>query len=147
MKHHFIKIMVCLFMLSNCSLDNGSNSESGTITIVFWHLTNTSGGLAGVDDQFDLDKVIWSFNEVNSTLIIQNNNTDDTKQDGLPSGTYSFSVSLNSGSYFIYIDGAEFGSYSISDTELIIDQNITTSGTGADGFVYTFKKVTEEVDI
>ncbi|RED48169.1 hypothetical protein DFQ02_1047 [Seonamhaeicola aphaedonensis] len=139
--------MVCLFMLSNCSLDNGSNSESGTITIVFWHLTNTSGGLAGVDDQFDLDKVIWSFNEVNSTLIIQNNNTDDTKQDGLPSGTYSFSVSLNSGSYFIYIDGAEFGSYSISDTELIIDQNITTSGTGADGFVYTFKKVTEEVDI
>lgn len=134
-------------MLSNCSLDNGSNSESGTITIVFWHLTNTSGGLAGVDDQFDLDKVIWSFNEVNSTLIIQNNNTDDTKQDGLPSGTYSFSVSLNSGSYFIYIDGAEFGSYSISDTELIIDQNITTSGTGADGFVYTFKKVTEEVDI
>ena len=134
-------------MLSNCSLDNGNNSESGTITIVFWHLTNTSGGLAGVDDQFDLDKVIWSFNEVNGTLIIQNNNTDDTKQDGLPSGTYSFSVSLNSGNYLLYIDGAEFGSYSISDTELIIDQNITTSGSGADGFVYTFKKVMEEVEV
>lgn len=134
-------------MLSNCSLDNGNNNESGTITIVFWHLTNTIGGLAGIDDQFDLDTVIWSFNEVNGTLSIQNNNTNDTKQDGLPSGTYSFSVSLNSGNYFLYIDGAEFGSCSISDTELTIDQNITTSGSGADSFIYTFNKVTEEVEI
>ncbi|WP_370478090.1 hypothetical protein [Tamlana flava] len=147
MKHRLIKIILCFFLLTNCSIDNGTSSTSGTITIVFWHLTNISGGLAGVDDQFDLDTVIWSFNEVNGTLTIENGNTDNTKQDGLSSGTYSFSVSYFNENYFLYIDGAEFGAYSFSDTELVIDQNITTSGSAADGFIYTFKKVTEQEEI
>jgi hypothetical protein len=47
-----------------------------------------NGGIAEVDTTFDLNKIIWTFNEENHILIVNNTNTDDV-EDGLDTGTYS----------------------------------------------------------
>ncbi len=42
---------------------------------------------------------------------------------------------------FLIINDNEYGGLIVNDTELIINQNITSSGSGADGFIYSFQKV------
>jgi hypothetical protein len=109
---------------------------------VYWNLVNVSGGVSGVDIDYNVGDIVWLFDEVNTKLTVTNTNTDDTLEDGLDSGTYPYSVINNSHDLFLSIDGTEFGSFTVSGNQLVIDQNITTSGTGADGYVYTFQKTT-----
>ena len=91
MKRNFFIALSFLFILSNCSLnDNDTNDNFEQFTLT-WHLISTTGGIAGINDQFNLDTVVWIFDEPTETLTIENNNTDDTKQDLLDSGTYQFS--------------------------------------------------------
>jgi hypothetical protein len=95
-----------------------------------------NGGIAGVDTTFDFNKIIWTFNEENHVLTV--NNTDDV-EDGLDTLTYSYAIEENDAKdLFLIIDSNEFGGFTFTQTQLIIDQNSTTSGNGADGFIYTF---------
>jgi len=140
------KLLIALsftFILSSCSLDNESNVENENQDVIFytWHLVKTEGGIAGINDPFDLDTVIWSFDELNGILEIENNNDDDTKQDLLDSGTYNFSISTISGENFIFIDNVEYGEINIGTSTFTIDENNKTDSQGADGFIYTFQKV------
>jgi len=49
---------------------------------------------------------------------------------------------LNDGNNtFLIIDGNEYGSITVLTNNLIIDQNLTSTGTGADGFIYSFQLV------
>lgn len=108
----------------------------------YWHLTNVSAGVAGVDNDFNLNDIVWSFDNTTNKLTINNTNTDDTIEDGFDSGVYNFSVTTVGSDEFLVIDSNEFGNVVATQTQLTIDQNITTIGTGADGFIYTFTRVT-----
>ena len=110
--------------------------------MVYWNLTKVSGGISGVDIDYNIGTIIWSFDEINTMLTVTNSNTDDSLEDGLESGTYPYSVIDNGHDLFLSINSIEFGKLTISENQLEIDQNITTSGTGADGYVYTFQKTT-----
>jgi hypothetical protein len=98
--------------------------------------------VAGVDNDFDVNDIVWHFNNTTNKLTVNNTNTDDTIEDGFDSGVYDFSVTTVGSDEFLIIDSNEFGNVEATQTQLIIDQNITTSGTGADGFVYTFTRET-----
>ncbi|MFL1013677.1 hypothetical protein [Flavisericum labens] len=147
MKYHFIKALTVFLLLTNCSLNNNNKDESREITVVFWHLTNTTGGLAGVDNQFSQDTVVWNFNDVNGTLNVQNRNTDDTKQSGLESGLFNFSLIAKGSEDFLVVNGNELGKITVEDSTFILNENHTSQGEIADGFIYTFKKVTQIIEI
>tara|TARA_R110002050_G_scaffold5292_1_gene23914 strand:- start:17832 stop:18272 length:441 start_codon:yes stop_codon:yes gene_type:complete len=141
MKHYILIAFCSLITFTNCSIDNNTNDIPKVITKTYWHLKNVSGGIAGVDNNFNLDDIIWQFNDLTGDLTVTNTNTDDTIEDALESGDYSFSVTTDNTDNYLIIDDNEYGSYIISETELIIDQNVTSSGSGADGFIYTFQRV------
>lgn len=143
MKHYIIIAFCCLITLTNCSV-NSNDDSTQQVFITYWHLRNVSGGIAGVDIDFELNDIVWNFDEINGELMVNNTNTNDAIEDGLNSGTYTFSVEQNETNRFLIIDSNEFGGFTISQTQLqlIIDQNITSTGSGADGFVYTFQRIT-----
>lgn len=144
MKNSIIIALISLLTFTNCSLnsDDNTNATPQVITI-YWNLVNVSGGFAGVDDDFEIGTIIWRFNELTETLNVDNGNTDDTKQDGLDSGNYSFSL-LNVGQdTFLIVDSEELGNLTITGNQLVINQNETSGGSAADGFIYTFTKSVE----
>mgnify|MGYP003624175206 CR=1 FL=1 len=142
MKRHLIIALSFIFILSSCSLNSDSDTENDNQEVILytWHLIKTEGGLAGVNQQFELDTVIWTFDELNGILKIENNNDDDTKQDLLDSGTYNFSISTV-GENFIFIDSIEYGQITVETNTFTIDENNKSTGQGADGFLYTFQRV------
>ncbi|WP_418603243.1 hypothetical protein [Hwangdonia sp.] len=145
MKKSILIVLSCLFIFSSCSTSEDPIDPQKVKYL--WHLVNVTGGVAGVNETFSLDTIVWAFNDATKTLVVENNNDDDTIEDALDSGTYEFDVIQGpSGKTFLTINTSEFGNFEISQNTLTIDQNITTTGTGADGFIYTFKRTIELVD-
>lgn len=136
-----IKILIAaiwLFTLS-CSINN--NTDAPTNYKVEWHLTHVGGGIASVDETFEMGTIIWTFNEPTGILTVENTNEDDSKEDGLASGSYSYSIASVGNASFLTIDSNEFGEIAFtSENKLSIDQNSTSEGSGADGFIYTFTR-------
>ena len=141
MKHKLIIVISLLLIFNSCSLDNNTTTPEQSFRS-FWHLESVEVGIAGIADQFELDTVIWSFNEDNNEITVENNNTDDTKQDGLDSGVYPYEIIVFGSKQILVIDGQDFGEiYFSSQNVLVIDENETTAGPGADGFKYAFQRV------
>lgn len=140
MKYTLTYCLVLLLSITSCSIDSDTNQEEQNYQ-VFWHLRNVSGGVSGVDDDFELETIVWTFNETTSMLNIENNNTDDTKQEGLPTGDYTYSVIQSESRSFLVIGGTELGEItSPASNLLVINENEKSTGTGADGFIYTFQR-------
>ena len=151
MKKYLLITLSSLFILTGCSINNNNPDPDPDpqIRIIHWNLVKTTGGIAGVNDSFPLETIIWTFDEVNLKLKVENNNTDDTKQDALDSGTYDYSVKTVTEvkeKKFLNITGDEFGGFTVTTNQLVIDQNDMSEGSGADGFIYTFKKTIEVVE-
>ena len=143
MKQYICVVFSFLFLLTSCSINDNNNNDLQPIVLSFWHLTNTTGGISGVDDSFELDTVVWFFNEIDGTVEVENNNTEDTKQYGLESGIYAFSIITEGNKDFIIIDRNELGQITVNQTNFVINENITSEGDVADGYIYTFQRVTQ----
>jgi hypothetical protein len=146
MKYISIIVLSCFFFLTSCSVDNNNVTDDlpKEIEVYQWHLLNVSVGFAGVDIDYAMETIIWVFNvdfNNNGSIQVQNNNTDDTLEDGLNSGTYAISIPAQNNKSYLFIESNEFGEVlTTTNEDLIIDQNSMSSGTGADGFIYTFKR-------
>ena len=138
MKFKIFTVMLLLATIISCSVDNKNDTQ---VIKTEWHLKNVSGGIQGIDYDFDYNIVVWEFNEVQGTVTIENNNMDETVEDGLDSGTYTYEIKDGTDFTFITIDNIELGNINILENELNIDTNLTSNGMGSDGYVYTFRKV------
>ena len=134
----FLTAMIFIVIITSCSINN--DDDKPQVVRSEWHLKNVSGGLAGVNNDFDFNQVIWVFNELQGSLTVLNNNTNAV-EDGLDSGTYNYSLLDDGTTTFLIIDDNEFGGLIILNNNLTIDQNLTSTGTGADGFIYSFQLV------
>jgi hypothetical protein len=124
-----IAILFCLALLSACHNDSpqsyyypGNPNIQGN-----WKLVNVSGSIAGTSDDFPEGMITWKFNGFSQTVSIVNNNTDEDKQDILPTGTYPFHFVNNEATpelcaQTIQIDGMNLGCYTISTNEFIMNQ-------------------------
>lgn len=155
MKNKILLIFFCSLLLASCSLDSDNTTNEDTQEYeIQWHLTEVNGGIAGVSHQFDLNLIIWVFdnndtvdNDSDDILTIVNDNTDDTKEDFLDSGTYSYSILEDDTIFYLSIDGTEYGEYNFpSSTSLLVDTNELSTGSGTDGFTYTFQRVLVAID-
>ncbi|WP_338356819.1 hypothetical protein [Yeosuana marina] len=138
----YVYVLLILFSvtLTNCSLNSTSDTNTSQIVKSSWNLVNISGGFAGVNENFNTGEIVWSFNEDNSILTVTNTNTSGSIEYGPISGTYSFSVTNKGSNLFLFIDSNEFGSFTVTQNQLIIDQSITTNGSAADKFIYIFER-------
>lgn len=106
-----------------------------------WNLKNIRGGFAGVDDDFELGLVTWTFDEPSSTLAVVNNSTQEFIYSGYETGTYTYIIfSYSNGNKFMIINGTEHGKFIIQENLLTINENELQSGPAADGFVFEFIK-------
>jgi len=124
-------IIVCLVLLVGCSKDD-------LPPIKKFHLVNVSGGFAGVNKSFERGQISWTFNEQNSTLLVEKN-TEETFS-GLDEGSYSYFIQTSNKQLFLHIDNAEIGGITSSEKSIVIDENIRSIGSGADGFILLLEK-------
>ena len=131
MKKVFL-ILICGMLLISCSTNNNLSIEQK------FYLVNVSGGFAGVNENFDKGQIIWTFNEQNSTLNIEKNTNESFS--GLDEGIYSYSIDNINNQLFLHIDENELGGVSTYENGMIIDENMRSTGSGADGFIMTLEK-------
>ncbi len=132
--------MAIVLSVTSCSLKNDTDQDQQTYKSL-WHLINVSGGVSGVNDSFSLGTIVWSFNETTLKLTIENDNTDDTKQDGWDSGTYDYLLDQTDSRDFLTISGTEVGELIFtSENTMIINENEKSTGTAADGLIYTLQR-------
>ncbi len=73
-------------------------------------------------------------------MIVVNNDDSSTIFNGLSSGNYNYSVLKEKDKYYLLVNDKEMGGILFTEAKLILDQNNTTSGSGADGFVLVLEK-------
>jgi len=125
-----------LVVFTNCNNDDDSNQEETLNGI--WNVKNISGGISGIDDDYDNGIITWTFN--NQVLTIENNESQGNIYSGFESGTYNYSTNEVNGINYITINNAEYGGYTLSINNLTINQNETSSGSGADFFILQFER-------
>lgn len=132
MKKLLLIIFTCTLCLSSsCDNDNSSDKTES------WFLVNISGGIAGINEDFEKGIIVWTFNSEDSLLIVENT-TGSTN--GFESGIYSYSILNVNGNRYLIVENNEIGGLVTSSNQLTIDQNMQSSGSGADGFILKFEK-------
>jgi len=129
--------MLSLVFFTNCNQDNDSNRIE-TISGI-WNLKNVSGGLQGINIDYNPGEVEWHFNLDTNILTVENNSIAAGLKDiyaGLDSGTYSIKVEQNGETKTLFINNTELGVLIFtSTTNLKIDE-----GLAADGFIKEFER-------
>ena len=140
----FQKIILIVFIsfgfLTCCNEEDNENPNTSENHAIHgsWNLTNVSGGLIGINIDYNLGEVIWTFNDNNNQLVIENNIMTAGPEDiyaGLDSGNYSYEIQELNGTETLYISNDERGIILFLDTTLQIDD-----GVAADGFLTTFER-------
>ncbi len=133
----FIITILCFITLTACS--NSDNEPKDDILSGIWNVQNISGGFVGMNQDFEEETITWTFNASDSKLTVVNNNVlVDVIYDGLDSGSYPYSIIEVDDESFLEINGQEFAGISFANSQLLLDQNKMSTGTGADGFVLLF---------
>lgn len=130
-----ISIFAFLILVTNCSANSDSNEDPIAND---WSLKTITGGLAGVNNSFQKNEVIWTFNVDKHTLTIEVNiiTIEPSKRYfGWQAGTYNYELIKENEATTLYADDSKVGTIVFSDNELLIDEGIA-----ADGFLYTFTK-------
>ena len=133
MKTIYLVLAFSFLFLTSCTQDDNDNNSENNIVNGTWSIRNVSGGIAGINEDFQEGKMVWGFNR--GKLTVTNLETNSFRY-GLENGIYSYKIEKIKDIYFLYIDNSEFGGINLLKNGFIIDQNITSNGTGADGFTF-----------
>ncbi len=129
--------LICVLLCLSCTQDDDvilTDPSEGS-----WSLINISGSFAGIDQDIEEGVIVWTFNPVDNTITVVNNNTDEEIIDFFESGTYAYIYVDNNGeteqcSESLVIEDVDFGCQSISGNTM------TLSNVWADGYQLTFVK-------
>ena len=123
-------------LFTSCSNDDDS-IEVETISGI-WNLKNVSGGLLGVNIDYNQGDVKWEFNLNTNKLTVENNILTTGPEDiyaGLESGTYDIKISQNGATQTLFIDNIERGNLTLLNNNLKIDEGLVS-----DGFITEFER-------
>jgi len=135
-----------IILCTNCDDDNQSKQVE-TLNQT-WDLKNVSGGIIGVDIEYETGTVIWEFDAENETLTVTSSLTNDGPQSfnlPLQTGSYKYSLTESNGKTFIRIENfgihtnGEYGSYAMDNGILTIDQQEGSESSANDVFVLLFE--------
>ncbi|MEO0505970.1 MAG: hypothetical protein AAF090_07430 [Bacteroidota bacterium] len=121
-----------LFLSCNNDDDNTpAESISGT-----WKIQNVSGGLQGVDIDYQEGDVDWTFDTDSQTVRVENRILTTGPEDiyaGPETGSYPYEVEQLGQTQILYLDDEVMGGIILSGNTLTVD-----SGSDADGLVTIF---------
>ena len=127
-------ILVLMLSTLSCNSDDDTEQNSEPTLNGSWSLVNVTGGLAGIDDDFETGLIIWDFNQDNLELTVTNNNTVNVIYDGFPTGTYDYEIfTETNGEMSVVINTVSYRVTTLASSQLVIDEGIV-----ADGFLLTF---------
>ncbi|EZH72985.1 hypothetical protein ATO12_18380 [Aquimarina atlantica] len=132
-------ILIVAFGIStSChSDDDGPVEKEKTINGV-WNLKNVSGGLQGINLDYNKGEVLWTFNETTGKLIVENNVITQGPKNihsGLRSGTYNYEIKEEEGSKVLFVKGIKRGIITTLRESMKIDD-----GVEVDGFINEFER-------
>ncbi|WP_190808809.1 hypothetical protein [Flagellimonas sp. S3867] len=134
---HLLFAVILVTSLTRCS--NNDDDMKTDIISGTWSISNISGGFAGINDDYASGIITWTFSATTSKLqVVNNNGLAGIIYDGLPTGTYDYTILGTEKESFLSINGQEFAGIIVSEGQLVLDQNKMSSGSGADGFVLRF---------
>lgn len=129
-------ILIGFGLLTSCKNDDVSTHEE-TISGI-WNLKNVSGGLQGINIDYNEGEVQWNFNPSNKTLIVENNIITTGPEDiyaGLDSGTYNYEIQQDAETQTLFINDVQRGIIILLNDNLKIDDGLAT-----DGFITEFER-------
>lgn len=126
-----ILIFFSLMVFTACSEERMSPQES-------YSLIKVSGGFAGVDENYQPGDIIWTLNDQNGTLTVEKNISESFT--GINEGVYSYYIEIIDDKLYFNIDSLQTGGLSLFQNKMIIDENLSSEGSRADGFIYRFEK-------
>lgn len=120
-------LMIAIVLISalsiGCSNDDDTNDENKTPTLNGkWNLVNVSGGIQGIDQDFQKGTVVWDFNQSDETVTIINNNQLQGVYDGFPSGTYSYGITSPADAEVLVVNEISLGTVDLKINTLTIEQ-------------------------
>lgn len=143
MKYLYLFFTVVTSALILGCTTNENNELPTQIEVPQYHLKTVTGGIAGVNHNFDLDEIIWVFSpgSPNGPSLSVRNDNDNGLEDGLDTGTYLYSlIKVGETKEYLFVDGIEFGEvHSPDDSTLVIDRTSLSSTTVPDAYIYTFE--------
>ena len=128
-------LLIGLGFITSCDKNDDTPKQENAIN-GSWNLKNVSGGFAGINIDYTLGEVKWTFIRNNNTLIVENYIDSTGTEDiyaGLDSGTYSYEIELEGEKQLLFIDDIKRGEINIIDDILKIDYGVV-----ADGFITIF---------
>ncbi|MDN5213521.1 hypothetical protein QQ020_15730 [Fulvivirgaceae bacterium BMA12] len=138
MKRNFLILALLFFAGFIAGCENDEDITPDQQLNGSWHLTNVSGGLAGVNIDYKKGEVKWDFDPKSGNLTIENLIDSTGPEDiyaGLDSGTYPYEIRQEGDAQVLYIDNSERGILTIVDNTLKIDDGLI-----ADGFITQFER-------
>ncbi|MEH6534780.1 MAG: hypothetical protein V7719_00195 [Psychroserpens sp.] len=136
MKKYMYLLVFALFAFA-CNNDDDSSPNNDEFMLNGpWSLINVSGGFAGIDDDYENGLIIWDFNLETQEVTVTNTNVELVIYDGLPTGTYDYSIETITGSNaLIVINNQNLAVATLTSTILVLDE-----GVAADGFLLSFTR-------
>lgn len=77
MKHINYFLGLTFLVLISCSDADDSIQKTNLPATGNWSLVKISGSIAGVNNTFPAGMITWSFDELNHTITVVNNNSND----------------------------------------------------------------------
>ncbi|SDG71733.1 hypothetical protein [Winogradskyella thalassocola] len=128
-------ILTLMLLILSCNSDDDAQQNPAPTLNATWSLVNVTGGLAGVNDDFESGTITWHFNNEPSEITVTNNDTSNAIHSGYPSGIYSYEVVTTSNDTTVVIENTDLRVISLTTNQLILDEGMVS-----DGFQYTFSK-------
>ena len=117
------------FMLISCNDADDIVQKINITANGNWSLVKVSGSIAGVNNTFPQGEITWKFDEINHTITIINNNSNDALEDIFNSGVYNYAITNNPTNGIctqnIEINATDFGCFSEIENKIIISQSVT----------------------
>ncbi len=137
MKKYTLLNLICLLLCLSCSQDD--DTPINNPLEASWSLINVSGSFAGIDQDIEAGVIVWTFNPVDYTVTVENNNTDEEVINFFESGTYTYVYVDNEGeteqcNESLFIDNINFGCQTISGNTMKLNH------IWLDGYILTFVK-------
>ncbi len=138
MKIRFSIFFLIISFLLYTSCDDDDNNVSEAPIAGTWHLKNVTGGIAGINIEYNRNLVKWTFKESNSKLTVENNILTTGPEDiyaGLDSGVYDYEIQEIEKVRTLYINDNKRGIVLIINDSLQLDDGIA-----ADGLLTVFER-------
>ena len=132
-------ISLIIVFIATLSCEKSHDTPPNQITLNgSWNMENVSGGLIGLDLDYNPGEVIWVFNTTTNQLLVTNNILSTGPKSiyaRFQTGTYNYYISNVNPIDELYVDTVLIGDITIGTSSLHIDD-----GLAADGFLTVFRK-------